>query len=185
MKRIAPVVALTGSASVLAASLVAHIPVILTKGNASRGQAPVLPDGRISFAFYGEIDGDGDTRTVHATLEAGQSLFAELLIPNLRPERELPSGDLPTLTVVAPSGAERVCRPNRREVFDEPYTQTSYLSYLVERLPAESGVHALTVAGPVPCRFALAIGDDESPGEVRRATVGSVVDVIRWYTAAS
>jgi hypothetical protein len=173
---------LTGSISVLAASMIAHIPVILTKKNASGGAAPTLPDGRVSFAFYGAVAGRGDTRSVQATMQAGQSLFAELLIPNLSPEKDLASGDLPSLTVVAPSGAEKVCHPNRREVFYERYTDTSYLSYLVERLPAESGVHTLTVAGHVPCRFALAVGDDESPGDVHRAAIGSVEDVVRWYT---
>lgn len=167
----------------LAAALLTHIPVVLTRANASRGKAPTLPDGNISFAFYGAIDEPGETRSVRAELRSDQQLFVELLIPKLSPEQDMPAADLPILTIVAPSGKETVLTPSRRETFDEPYTNTSYLSYLTGRFPAEDGTYTLTVSGRVPARFALAVGDDERPGEVLDVPIGSVADVHHWYEA--
>ena len=69
----------------LTAGLLLHIPVVLTRANSSRGKAPTLPDGNISFAFYGAIDAPGEIRTVRAELRADQQLFVELLIPKLSP----------------------------------------------------------------------------------------------------
>ncbi|OLF15503.1 hypothetical protein [Actinophytocola xanthii] len=167
----------------LTAGLLLHIPVVLTRANASRGKAPTLPDGNISFAFYGAIDEPGEVRTVRAELRADQQLFVELLIPKLSPEQDLAEEDLPFLTIVSPSGQERVLRASRRETFDEPYTQTSYLSYLTGRFPAEEGTYTLSVSGSSPARFALAVGDDERPGEVLGVPIGSVEDVHHWYEA--
>jgi hypothetical protein len=163
--------------------LLMHIPVVLTRANASRGKAPTLPDGNISFAFYGAIDAPGEVRTVRAELRADQNLFVELLIPKLSPEQDLAEEDLPILTIHSPSGQKQVLTPTRRETFDEPYTNTSYLSYLTGRFPAEAGTYTLSVSGQVPARFALAVGDDERPGEVLGAPIGSVEDVHQWYGA--
>ncbi|MGH3548665.1 MAG: hypothetical protein ACRDQU_11270 [Pseudonocardiaceae bacterium] len=163
--------------------LLMHIPVVLTRTNSSRGKAPTLPDGNISFAFYGAIEDSADTRTVRAELRADQNLFVELLVPKLSPEQDLPDDDLPVLTIVSPSGEGRVLRPSRRETFDEPYTDTSYLSYLAGRFPGEAGTYTLSVSGRAPCRFVLAVGDDERPGEVLDVPIGSVEDVHRWYGA--
>jgi hypothetical protein len=160
-----------------------HIPVVLTRTNASRGKAPKLPDGNISFAFYGDIDEPGEIRTVRAELRADQNLFVELLIPKLSPEKDLPEPDLPVLTIRFPSGKEEVLRPSRRETFDEPYTNTSYLSYLTGRFPAEEGTYTLSVSGTAPARFVLAVGDDERPGDVLDGSIGSVGDVHQWYGA--
>lgn len=161
--------------------LLMHIPVVLTRENSSGGKAPTLPDGNISFAFYGAIDDPGESRTVRAELRADQNLFVELLIPKLSPEQDLPPESLPVLTIVSPSGTRKVLRPNRRETFDEPYTDTSYLSYLTGRFPAEAGTYTLSVSGPGPARFVLAVGDDERPGDVLGVPIGSVGDVHRWY----
>jgi hypothetical protein len=160
-----------------------HIPVVLTRANASRGKAPKLPDGNISFAFYGDIDEPGETRSVQADLRADQNLFVELLIPKLSPEQDLTEEELPTLTIESPSGQQQVLTASKRETFDEPYTNTSYLSYLTGRFPAEKGTYTLTVSGRAKARFVLAVGDDERPGDVFDGAIGSVADVHQWYGA--
>jgi hypothetical protein len=167
----------------LAAGLLLHIPVVLTRSNASRGKAPALPDGGISFAFYGAVDEPGEVRTVRAALRAGQQLFVQLLVPRRSPEQDLAEDELPLLTVVSPSNQERVLRASGRETFDEPHTRTSYLICLTERFPAEEGTYTLSVSGSAPARFVLAVGDDERPGEVLGVPIGSVEDVLHWYRA--
>jgi hypothetical protein len=169
----------------LAVLLMTHIPVVLTRKNASRGQSPVLPDGNISFAFYGSVDEPGETRTVRAELRADQNLFVELLIPKQSPEQDLPEDELPVLTIDFPSGERKVLTPSQRTTFDEPYTDTSYLSYLVGRFPGQEGTYALSVSGPTPARFVLAVGDDERPGDVLGGVIGSVGDVHQWYRATA
>jgi hypothetical protein len=165
--------------------LMTHIPVVLTRKNASRGKSPVLPDGNISFAFYGSVDEPGETRTVRAELRADQNLFVELLIPKQSPEQDLPEEELPVLTIDFPSGEQKVLAPSQRTTFDEPYTDTSYLSYLVARFPGEEGTYTLSVSGPAPARFVLAVGDDERPGDVLDGVIGSVGDVHQWYRATA
>lgn len=168
--------------AVLALPLLAHIPVFLTRKNATTpDDLPLLPDGSVSFAFYGVVPGGGESRSVQVELTRGQLLYAELLIPKLSPEQELATESLPTLTITAPSGAHTHHGPNRREVFDEPYTSTSYLSYLVERGTAEDGTYTLAVAGPEQARFVLAVGEEERPGDVLRAPIGSGDEVGDWY----
>ncbi|MFC4906990.1 hypothetical protein [Actinomadura gamaensis] len=161
--------------------LAAHIPVMLTRLNASALTAPALPDGKVSFAFYGVLDEPGDVRVVQADLDAGDVLFVEMLIPKLPPETGIAPELLPSLTLVAPSGERRVFTAHRRETFDEPYTDTSYLSYSVGRMAAEAGTYTMEITGEVPARFVLAVGEEERPGEVLKATIGDIPDVHEWY----
>lgn len=165
----------------LTQALFLHIPVLLTRGNASRGRAPRLPDGAVSFAFFGAIDEVGESRTVRVKLRGDQQLFVELLVPELSPEKDLPEEDLPSLTITSPSGAETVCTASCREIFDEPHSGTSYLRCFTERFPAAEGTYTLSVTAAAPARFVLAVGEDERPGDVLDASIGSIDDVDRWY----
>lgn len=158
-----------------------HIPVVLTRANASRGRAPRMPDGGVSFAFYGAVDRPGEARAVQAAFRGDQHVFVELLVPALPPERDLSEEDLPVVTITAPSGAETVLTASRRETFDDPHSAMSYLTCVRERFPAEEGTYAITVSAAAPARFALAVGDEERPGAVLGAPVGSFADVERWY----
>lgn len=161
--------------------LAAHIPVVLTRLNANRLTAPILPDGKVSFAFYGAIDEPGDTRTVQAELEKDDVLYVEMLIPKLPPETGIAPERLPSLTLVAPSGERQVFTANRRETFDEPYTDTSYLSYSIGRLSAEAGTYTMEISGEEPARFVLAVGEEERPGEVLKGEIADIPDVHVWY----
>ncbi|MEU9020261.1 hypothetical protein [Actinomadura sp. NPDC048394] len=161
--------------------LAAHIPVVLTRLNKDALSAPVLPDGKVSFAFYGVIDEPGATRTVQADLEKDDVLYVEMLIPKLPPETGIAPERLPSLALVSPSGERQVFTANRRETFDEPYTDTSYISYSIGRLSAEKGTYTMEIAGDVPARFVLAVGEEERPGEVMKGEVADIADVHEWY----
>lgn len=172
---------LATAGDVRAGVLAAHIPVVLTRLNSDALTAPALPDGKVSFAFYGVIDAPGEKRTVQADLEKDDVLFVEMLIPKLPPETEIPEEKLPVLTLLAPSGERQVFTANRRETFDEPYTDTSYLSYSIGRMSAEKGTYTMEISGEVPARFVLAVGEEERPGEVVKGHVADIADVHAWY----
>jgi hypothetical protein len=161
--------------------LLLHIPVVLTRANASRGRAPRLPDGAVSFAFYGASDEVGESRTVLADLRGDQQLFVELLVPALSPEKDLPSVALPSVTITSPAGAKTVLVASCRETFDDPHSGTSYLRCFTERFPAEAGTYTLAVTATAQARFVLAVGEDERPGDVVDASIGSIDDVDHWY----
>src|ERR1044071_7252844 len=140
---------MTALVRLLVLALLLHIPVVLTRANASRGRAPKLPDGAVSFAFYGAIDEAGESRTVQADLRGGQQLFVELLVPALSPENELPAEALPSVTITSAAGAKTVLVASCWETFDEPRSGTSYLRCFTERFPATAGTYTLAVTARV------------------------------------
>jgi hypothetical protein len=97
----------------------AHDPIILGDGQTTPERGPLLPDGTISFALYGAVGGEGDTRAFRVRFAEGDRLHLSLLIPDLPPERDLPDAALPSLELVDPSGRSRMLRPDRR-VSDDP-----------------------------------------------------------------
>ncbi|GAA4236707.1 hypothetical protein GCM10022254_47040 [Actinomadura meridiana] len=161
--------------------LAAHLPVVLTAINKDALTAPKLPDGKVSFAFYGVIDEAGETRTVQADLDEDDVLYVEMLIPKLPPETDIPPEKLPELALVSPTGERQVFTANRSETFDEPYTNTSYISYSVGRMSAEPGTYTMEITGAVPARFVLAVGEEERPGEVVKGHIAEISDVHEWY----
>lgn len=96
-----------GMAAVIALALPAqaHLPVIFTDADtaAALANSPYVPDGSVSFAFYGWLERAGDTRAVRIHLEAGQQFTTQLLIPDLAPENTLNRRQLPHLGDHRPS----------------------------------------------------------------------------------
>ena len=90
---------LLGMAGLLAALLVmtstqpalAHDPIILLPDQREPSDGPLLPDGTISFALYGTLQGADDQRGFSFVLATGSRLELSLLIPDLEPENLLPS----------------------------------------------------------------------------------------------
>jgi hypothetical protein len=158
-------VALTVAATVLVAGeAFAHDPIILTSDQSTPEAGPYLPDGTISFALYGVLEQPGDTRGLRAQLKEGDQLFLQLLVPDLEPERSMPADQLPSVTLVAPDGAERLLTATARTPYAEVFTQTDYLILAEIREPALAGEYAIVVSGPSAARFTLAIGETETFG---------------------
>ena len=89
----------------------AHDPLFLTSDQTTPESGPLLPDGTISFAIYGDLAGDGDTRGLQVVFDEGDRLLVEVLIPALSPEADLADDQLPVATVVAPDGSETTLVP--------------------------------------------------------------------------
>ncbi len=120
-----------------------------------------MPDGAISWALYGSVLESGDTRGFEFDLRDGEELYISLLIPNLEPELSISDDELPTVELEAPDGTTTSIVPEVREVFDEPFSNTSYVTLAELREPAQEGRYRGVVNGSAPSRFTVAIGERE------------------------
>ncbi len=146
----------------LAGTAAAHDPIFIADDQVSPDVGPYMPDGTISWALYGQVLSEGDTRGFEFDLREGDELFFSLLIPNLEPELGLADADLPVLMVEGPDGEVRTFEADRRDVFDEPFSRTSYVNLLEVREPAAAGGrYRMTVVGAAPSRFSVAVGESE------------------------
>ena len=142
----------------------AHDPIFIENTQLSPAEGPYLPNGNISFALYGRLENGSDSRGFRSKLQSGDKLVLSLLIPNLLPEKLLPLEQLPTLTVERPDKSSIELSPEGKEVFDEPFTGTSYLRLLSMQEPAQSGIYHITVNGNQQGRFTVSIGTIEQFG---------------------
>jgi hypothetical protein len=120
-----------------------------------------MPDGTISWALYGSVLDIGDTRGFEFDLRDGDELYVSLLIPNLSPEIDLGDDELPTMDLEAPDGTVTTIVPEVREVFDEPFSRTSYVTLAERREPGQAGRYRGVVTGGAAARFTVAIGETE------------------------
>ena len=148
----------------------AHDPLFLLPDQETPSQGPLLPDGTISFALYGEFLTEGETRGFQANFEDGDLFQLELLIPALDPEQLLQQDQLPFIRLTTPDGSEQTLYPSIRTRFDEPFTNTSYFTLIRERGTAQGGVYDVMIVSRAPARFTTAIGIKEQFGTpVQRA----------------
>ena len=163
----------------------AHDPIILTPEQSTPAAGPLLVDGTISFALYGDVTGPGDTRAFRVRYAAGQTFNLSALVPNLEPEKGLAVGEYPTITVVTPSGENIVLQPGMVSTFDEPFTKTSYRQYLEWSTTAVAGDYGVIITGVVPARFTIATGVIEQFGtavENVSKREGGIAEVMKWYS---
>lgn len=139
----------------------AHDPIFIGDEQTTPDTGPFMPDGAISWALYGQVLSEGDTRGFEFDLRDGEELYISLLIPNLSPELDLEDAALPTLELENPDGSTRLLTANERTVFDEQFSRTSYVTLLELREPAQAGRYRGTVTGVAPARFTVAIGETE------------------------
>ena len=148
----------------------AHDPLFLLSDQETPSQGPLLPDGTVSFALYGEFLAEGETRGFQANFEDGDLLQLELLIPALDPEQSLQQDQLPFIRLTTPDGSEQTLYPSIRTRFDEPFTNTSYFTLIRERGTAQGGIYDVVIVSRAPARFTTAIGIKEQFGTpVQRA----------------
>lgn len=163
-RRLLVIVAAASLVLITAGPARAHDPLFLGEDQTTPETGPLLPDGTISFALYGEIGGDGDSRGLQVAFEDGDGLFVELLVPDGPPENLLGDADLPTATITGPDGSERVIGAPVRGSFFEPFTATSYLRLGSITDVAVGGIYDIVITGVAPARFTLAVGTRETFG---------------------
>ncbi len=139
----------------------AHDPIFVEQSQTTPDTGPYMPDGTISWALYGSVLEAGDTRGFEFDLREGDQLYVGLLIPNLEPELSLGDDELPTLALEAPDGSTMDITPEIREIFDEPFSNTSYVTLAEIREPGQDGRYRGVITGNAPSRFTVAIGERE------------------------
>jgi hypothetical protein len=142
----------------------AHDPLFLLPEHQTPSEGPSLPDGTISFAFYGEFLTEGETRGFQAYFADGDFFQLELLIPAMDPEQRLQDNQLPFLRLTSPDGLTQTLYPSIRSRFDEPFTNTSYYTLIQERRTATEGIYDVMIVSRAPARFTSAIGTSEQFG---------------------
>ena len=182
---VAAVVAICSALTLGAGTAWAHDPIILTPAQTTPADGPLLVDGTVSFALYGDVTGPGDTRAFRVRYAAGQTFNLSALVPNLEPEKGLPVDRYPIITVVTPGGDEIVLQPGAVSTFDEPFSKTSYLRYLDWSTTAEAGDYGVIVTGVVPARFTVSTGVLEQFGtlveNIPNRELG-IAGVTTWYS---
>ena len=167
----------------------AHDPLFLTSEQSTPETGPYLPDGTISFAFYGEFLVERETRGFQVNFQEGDFFQLELLIPARAPEETLTTEQLPYLLILSPDGSEKALYHSIRTRFDEPFTNTSYYTLIRDQDTAMSGAYSITIVSRYAARFTAAIGTSERFGTpVERAgdrppTLGETEKRIGdWYS---
>lgn len=150
-----------GMVLALATPVAAHDPIFLTSEQVTPDTGPYLPDGAISWAIYGTFPTAGETRGFEFDLRDGEDLYASLLIPNLEPEISLPDSELPYAELTLPNGEVRILEAEIREVFDEQFSGTSYVTLVELKEPAMAGRHSVVVHSQGPARFVVPVGERE------------------------
>lgn len=165
----------------------AHDPVILTPEQSTPDEGPLLLDGTVSFALYGTVNGEGDTRAFRVRYAQGDTFNLSALVPNLQPEQALPVDQYPRIAVVTPTGERIDLAPGEVSTFDEPFTKTSYRRYLEWSTTAVAGDYGVIVTGVVPARFTVSTGVKEQFGtaveNIANRDLG-VAGVMQWYETA-
>lgn len=172
-----------------APSAMAHDPIFLTSAQTTPDTGPFMPDGSISWALYGSVLNDGDTRGFEFDLREGDEVFVSLLVPNLSPEVDLGDDELPIIELEAPDGGMTMIVPEIRDVFDERFSRTSYVTLAEYRVPAAPGRYRGLVVGGAAARFSVAIGETEiffTETERSGDRPGSFAEITEpltaWYT---
>lgn len=176
--------ALVLSFGIAVSSASAHDPIILTRDQSEPTRGPLIPDGTISFALYGTVDGAGDTRSFRVVFAEGDRFYLSLLIPDLVPENALDDEQLPYIELVDPAGAVTVLRPDLRVPFAEPFSGTNYIRLRDLDTTAVAGEYSVTVIGAAPARFTVSVGFKELFGTPVEGVVGrslGVTGVMDWY----
>lgn len=160
-KIVVAVLCAAGMIALLASPARAHDPIFITADQTTPDTGPYMPDGSISWALYGSVLFDGDTRGFEFDLREGEDLIVSLLIPNLSPELELADAELPVLDLELPDGNTMQIVPNMREIFDEPFSNTSYVTLAELSEPGLAGRYRGIITGGAAARFSVAIGINE------------------------
>jgi hypothetical protein len=185
VKRLLVLSALFTGIGFLASPVLAHDPIILTQEQTAPSTGPLIPDGTISFAIYGTVDGAGDTRSFRVVFAEGDRLYLSLLIPDLAPENALEDELLPYIELVDPAGSTTILRPDLRIPFAEPFSGTNYIRLRDMDSIAIAGEYSVTVIGAAPARFTVSVGFKELFGTPVEGVVDrslGVTGVMDWYT---
>lgn len=177
-KAVALALALSAS---LALPAGAHQPVLLANEAAKITKSPVLVDGLISFAVTANFTKAGQTRHFRFALRQGEPLKLEYLILDRKPENQLKTSQLPSVTITAPNGKKSIMKINERTKFYEPFGRQNYLFLSRLNAAGQPGIYTITLRSRTKSAALVAVGSREVRGEVMEigSTTGSCPEKIK------
>ena len=163
----------------------AHTPVEISKGDVLPWQGPLILDGGSAAMLFGTLPHRGVMRAAQLHMQAGETLLVKVAIPDLAPENQLASSELPTVVVVSPSFKITILKPTMR-IPITPHPGLNLLVLAQMSGTALAGDYSIIVIGAAPERFLVATGDDGTPwGGVARGSVATDAEVAAWYAATT
>lgn len=157
----------------------AHKPIFLTRS----ATTVRVQDASVSYAAYGTFTAAGDQFRIRGPLNVGDTLLAQILVPDAAPERRGSDTTWPKLTVTTPSGT-RLAVPFMRapDRFHEPFTQTDYLTVSdLSQRATERGVYTWTATAQRPGRCVVVLGTAEQFGAGDIATLPRTIGRVRTW----
>jgi len=146
----------------------AHQPVFLLDTDTSAANGPLLVDGTVSFAVRISFTKSGQTRAFRAGFQQGDQLSLQYLIVDKKPENVLKSSQLPTVTIISPTGQKVALQITERTKFYEPFGRTNYFYLSRYNGAAEAGIYSIVITSRVKSSITIAIGEREVQGQVER-----------------
>jgi hypothetical protein len=146
----------------------AHQPVVLLDTDTTAAKGPLLVDGTVSFAIRASFTKSGQKKAFRAQFQEGDSLEAQLLIVDKKPENALKSSQLPSVVITGPDGFKVAMKINERTKFYEPYGRTNYLYLARYSGVAKAGIYNFVITSKAKAAITVAVGEKEIFGEVVR-----------------
>lgn len=174
-----------GALLAFAVPAVAHTPVMLDKTDTVPALAPLAVNGDDPISFFGSLPRPGADRAFQFVMSAGQTVNISTLLPDLAPENQLATCDLPRVIVVAPDLHVTVVAPTLRISVPIPELDENYLLINLYTAPAVPGTYSVIVTGLAPARFNVSIGTegDDFHG-ILRGQVATIEQIQQWYATA-
>ena len=166
----------------LAAPAAAHENVLLDQTDIVPWVAPLALDGTNFVGFFGTLE-HPQVRSAQFNMEAGQPISMTLAVPNLAPENQLATADLPKIILVAPDFSFTVLEPTMRiPVNNVEGSGMNVLVLLRYGATAMTGTYSMLVVGGAPARFAVLLGVSEEFDGIRRGEVATPQEILEeWY----
>jgi hypothetical protein len=149
----------------------AHQPVVINKSETTPDRGPLLVDGTISFAVRVAFTKAGESRGFRFQLKDGDLLSLQYLIVDKVPENKLKASQLPSVTIVSPTGSRTSMKFNERTKFYEPYGGVNYLYLSRISATGVNGIYKVVITSRAKSTITLGVGNREVPGEVLRGPV--------------
>jgi hypothetical protein len=162
-----------------------HTPVQLDSGDVLPWNGPLILNGADPFFLFGVLPTAGAVRSAQMQMQAGQPLIVTLGVPDLAPENQLTTTQLPKVLLIAPDLSTTLLEPNVRIPLYADETEQDFLLLNIYQATAVSGTYSIVTIGGAPERFFVGTGIEGGPfNGIERATVASIDEVIAWYNTA-
>ncbi|MFE5584821.1 hypothetical protein [Kitasatospora sp. NPDC056531] len=172
----------TATLVAFAAPATAHTPVVLNSCNTLPQTSPQIPVGTDPIGWLGTLPQIGADRAAQLTMQAGQQLNVGFGVPDLAPENQLSTDQLPVVVIIAPDMQVTLLQPTMRTPLYNPDFNQNYLFLNNYSTTAIAGTYSLLMIGRSPERIFVATGvESEDFHGILRGSVATTQQLNNWY----